>query len=162
MPIAPSLPTLKRGETIQQLLTRIAGAGGSPPKLTGVALPAGSYSGTGYKIGPVIDMTGYSGLILYFNVTVAGGGGSTVLVHVQFLDPATGLWVDAIRPSTSASGVFTYLYVYHPRVDIVGTNVNGSLIHASAGLPMPDQIRLVTLHSLANQWNYSLGYCLLP
>lgn len=113
-------------------------------RVTGTALAAATRSSTTQS--GLIDCTGFRGIILYFRVTSVPGV-DTVTLGIRGVDPASGVTIVlGQRPAVSGAGYY-----------IATFGAGASLLAA-----LPDQIRVDVQHSGAGNFDYSVGYCLIP
>lgn len=141
-------------DTERMLLARLLAA--QAVKTTGTALASAARTTTTQSAD--IDTTGFRGIVVFFNVTVASGTGGLTL-RLRGRDSVTSLYAALTQDSTArtATGFWTMsvgLGVSAPS----GATLTGSL----TGLPLPDTIRLEVAHGDASSYTYSVGYCLVP
>lgn len=115
-------------------------------RVTGVALAAATRNSTTQSA--IIDCTGFRGIIIYLRVTAVPGV-ETVRVTIRGIDPASGFSAVLIQAAAVSA-------VSAPTV-IAGPGYQSNMA-------LPDQIRIEVTHSPSPSGNfdYSVGYCLVP
>lgn len=131
-------------DSVALLLARLLVA--QVQRVTGTALALATRNSTTQS--SVIDCTGFRGIIVYHRITAAPGA-DTVRVTIRGIDPVSGqAFGIANGPIQSATGIFA------------------TVAGPGFGVPtaLPDQIRIEITHSPSPSGNfdYSVGYCLVP
>lgn len=134
----------QQGDPVEVLLARLLAI--TAQRVTGTALALTTRNATTQS--SVIDCTGFRGIIIYHRITAVPGV-DTVRLTVRGIDPVSGqAFALANGTAQSAAGIYA-------------TTVGPGFGVASA---LPDQIRIEITHSPSPSGNfdYSVGYCLIP
>ena len=98
-----------------------------------------------------------SGVIVFLDVTSAGGGGETLALSVQAKDPVSANYVTLLAFGTqTATG--TYAYTVYP----AAAETTAVSSHEVQALPIPRTWRVKVTHSASASWTYSVGYSVIP
>lgn len=134
----------QQGDPVEVLLARLLAS--TAQRVTGTALALATRNATTQS--SVIDCTGFRGIIIYHRVTAVPGV-DTVRLTIRGIDPVSG---QAFATSNGAT------------ISAAGNYV--TTIGPGFGTPsaLPDQIRIEVTHSPSPSGNfdYSVGYCLIP
>lgn len=96
------------------------------------------------------------GVIVFIDVTTAGGGGETITPAIQFKDPGSAKYVTVTAFGTQTATA-TYLYTLYPG----GAETAAVGSHEVQALVLPKTWRVVVTHSASAAWTYTIGYSLL-
>lgn len=131
-------------DSVALLLARLLAV--QSQRVTGTALAAATRNSTTQSA--IIDCTGFRSIIVFFRVTSVPGV-DTVRVTIRGIDPVSGVAMALLQAGTvSAVGATTV---------IAGPG-------AGSAMALPDQIRIEITHSASpgGNFDYSVGYCLIP
>ena len=115
-------------------------------RVTGTAFTAATRNATTQSA--IIDCTGFQYIVVYLRVTAAPGT-DTVRITLRGIDPVSG------QPFILSQG---------PPHTTVTSSVSSFGPGAGIAIALPDQIRIEITHSPSPSGNfdYSVGYCLIP
>lgn len=111
----------------------------------------------------LIDGTGFKGLWLWLNVTVASGTGG-LSVYVEHQDPVSGNWaVTAVQSYAVITTLGLRPFLLAEGLGL-GSNMGaaGAPPFADRGHMLSSAIRIRVVHNDASGYTYSLGYELIP
>lgn len=132
----------QQGDPVEVLLARLLAS--QSQRVTGTALALATRSST--TLSSLIDCTGFRAIILYFRINAVPGV-DTVTLGLRGVDPVSGFaFVMAQRPAISLTG--SYIAVFGGSSSLLAV--------------LPDQIRAEVQHSGSGNFDYSVGYCLIP
>lgn len=129
---------------VQALLAKLLAVQGQ--RVTGTALAMGTRNATTQSA--IIDSNGFSGIIAYLRI-ISVPGTDSIRVTLRGIDPVSGqAFYLTNGPSQTGIGIFS---------TIIGP---GFPVAAA----LPDQIRIEITHSPSpgGNFEYSVGYCLVP
>lgn len=120
----------------------------------GTAVAAGTYT----SIQTSADLTNHNarGVIYFLNVTAASGTGG-IQPKIQFKDPVSGSYLNAVPTPTAVIATGLTLYSFYPGV----TAPAGTPISQTNQNALPRTFRFQTVHVDGTSYTYSLGYCLV-
>lgn len=134
----------QQGDPVEVLLARLLAS--TAQRVTGTALSQATRNATTQSA--VIDCTGFKGIIVYHRVNGVPGV-DTVRVTIRGIDPVSG---QAFQIATGSAQSSTGIYAV-----VAGPGF-------ATPTALPDQIRIEITHSPSPSGNfdYSVGYCLIP
>lgn len=135
----------QQGDPVEVLLARLLAS--QSQRVTGTALALATRNAT--TLSGIIDCTGFRAIVVFFRVTAAPGT-DTVRIQLRGIDPTSGLSGFGVALASTVSTPTTAAYSFGPGCTI-----------ATA---LPDQIRIEVTHSPtpSGNFDYSVGYCLIP
>lgn len=144
----------QQGDPVEVLLARMLA--NTAQRVTGTALA--SLSRTSTTLSTDIDCSGFSRIVAYLDVTSSPGAG-TLAFRILARNPITSVYgvLFAGTPSAIAG-----MYVGSWGPGCSGVAVGGLGFLGAGGIALPDVVRLQIVHSTADPYTYSLGYCLVP
>lgn len=134
----------QQGDPVEVLLARLLAT--QSQRVTGTALAAATRNSTTQSA--IIDCTGFRSIIVFFRLTAVPGV-DTVRVTIRGIDPVSGLAMVLVQTGTISTVTNTTV--------IAGPG-------AGTAMALPDQIRIEITHSASpgGNFDYSVGYCLIP
>lgn len=146
---ALTLPTLipDTADTERNLLAKLLGSVRTGTALASAARTATTLSSTGQTLG-------YTGLIVYLNVTAASGTGG-LTVRLFGVDPVTSAIATSATVSTAVTTVGLRVYHFGPGV---GAANGGAASWGAVAVMLGSQFALQVLHGDASSYTYSLTF----
>lgn len=140
---------------VQALLAKLLAVQGQ--RVTGVALA--SLSRTSTTTSTDIDCSGFSRIVAYLDVTSSPGAG-TLGFRILGRNPITSVFGVLFAGTPTAMNTGMYVGSWGPGCS--GVAVGGLGFLGGGGIALPDIVRCQIVHSTADPYTYSLGYCLVP
>ena len=104
----------------------------------------------------IISHAGYSGCLLYLNITAASGTGG-IFPQLVCFDPVTGnSQTNSAFGTTARLAIGLFVYTLYPASGLV------TLSGGAAVTVLPSQFQIRVAHNDATNYTYSLGMTLLP